>query len=277
MNERVIEFGPGRRLVGTLVQSSHAEPQNVAMIVFNAGLIPRTGPHRLWVKLTRHVARQGITSLRFDLSGEGDSQAATSPRPYEVQSIDDVKTAMTEIEQLTGINRFVLAGICSGAAISYKAAVQDERVISCMWIDSYMYQTTRTRVNWARYCMQREGLAGLIARRLKQTWSASNSKPSSEAVATSSVLPGLDKPTPEEYAAGIKTLLNRKTQLLMLYTGSYLYAYNYTDQFNDFFASHGLRGKVHVEYVPTIDHTLTERSAQDWMVKRLAQWMTLHH
>jgi hypothetical protein len=277
MNESVIEFGPGQRLVGTLLQTNHSNQQNVAMIVFNAGLIPRTGPHRLWVKLTRHVARQGITSLRFDLSGEGDSLAATSPKPYELQSIEDVKTAMTEVEQRTGIKRFVLAGICSGAAISYKAALGDERVISCMWIDSYMYRTRRTQINWARYCMQREGLTGLISRRLKQTWSATDPKRSTKAQATSTVLPGLNKPTPADYATGLKALLNRNTQLLMLYTGSYLYAYNYTDQFNDFFAGHGLRGKVHVEFVPTIDHTLTERSAQDWLVKRLAQWMTIHH
>ncbi len=274
MKETVIEFGPGQRLVGTLTQGL-GKPANAAVIVFNAGLIPRTGPHRLWVKFTRHIARQGICSLRFDLSGEGDSQAATSPKPYEAQSIDDVKTAMTEVTQRTGINRFVLAGICSGAAISYKVAIEDERIISCMWIDSYMYQTKRTKINWARYCMQREGLAALIKRRLKQTWASAEVVINKKQASTA--LPGLEKPTPAQYAQGLNLLLERKAQILMLYTGSYLYAYNYTDQFNDFFAPFGLRGKVHVEFVPTIDHTLTERSAQDWMVKRLAQWMTLHH
>jgi hypothetical protein len=275
MKESVIEFGPGRRLVGTLVRSVSVKPLDIAVVVFNAGLIPRTGPHRLWVQFTRHIARQGMTSLRFDLSAEGDSGAATSPKPYELQSIEDVRTAMSEIEQQTGIKRFVLAGICTGAAISYKVALADERVISCIWIDSYMYPTRRTKVNWARYCLQREGLTSLIGRRLKQTWSPATK--SEQLKPSSTALPGLVRPTAPEYAAGITQLIRRKTQILMLYTGSYLYAYNYTDQFNDHFSSHGLRGKVHVEFVPGIDHTLTERSAQDWMVKRLAQWMTLHH
>jgi hypothetical protein len=275
MKETVIEFGPGQRMVGTLVQGS-VKNADTAVIVFNSGLIPRIGPHRLWVKFTRHIARQGITSLRFDLSGEGDSLAATAAKPYEEQSIEDVKTAMTELEQRTGVKKFVLAGICSGAAISYKVALADERVVSCMWIDSYMYQTRRARLNWARYCMQREGLANLIARRLKQTWSSAGNLTVSKKQGND-VLPGLLKPSTEEYAQGLKLLHGRKTQMLMLYTGSYLYQYNYTDQFYDHFADYDLRNKVHVEFVPTIDHTLTERSAQDWLVKRLAQWMTIKH
>ena len=61
MNEQTVVFGPEQHLVGTITQPAQAKPGHAAVLVLltNAGVIPRIGPHRLNVKLARHLASMG--------------------------------------------------------------------------------------------------------------------------------------------------------------------------------------------------------------------------
>jgi hypothetical protein len=46
--------------------------------MFNMGANHRIGPRRINVKLARVLAARGVSSLRFDLGGVGDSETPTS-------------------------------------------------------------------------------------------------------------------------------------------------------------------------------------------------------
>jgi pimeloyl-ACP methyl ester carboxylesterase len=280
MKESVIEFGDEQRLVGTLLtieptmRSLSSTGLPIAVLTFNAGLIPRTGPHRIWVSLARKIGHQGVCSLRFDLSGQGDSRAAASMQAFETQSIEDICQAMAAVQEKTGIERFILIGICSGGVLSYQAALEDERIIGCAMIDPYMYTTARTFLVRMQERVRREGYLPVIkgaVHALKRklgvfSVAASIAKPPS-------ALPGLARPEPEDYAAGLQKLLDRKTKIWMIYTGSYLYKYNYKEQFNDYFKRFKLTGPLVVDFETSIDHTVTEKSSQAFVVNKMADWI----
>jgi hypothetical protein len=59
----------------------------------------------------------------------------------------------------------------------------------------------------------------------------------------------------------------------MIYTGSFLFHYNYRNQFADRFRSYRISGPLRVDFDPQIDHTVTELSAQAFVLDKLAQWI----
>jgi pimeloyl-ACP methyl ester carboxylesterase len=281
MKESLVQFGENGRLVGTLLEASTMDdgrsnaPPRVAVLTFNAGLIPRTGPHRLWVKLARRLGREGLSSFRFDLNGQGDSAQVPSTMAFEAQAAQDIVSAMDAVFAQTGIERFVLAGICSGAALSYKAALIDRRVVGCAMIDIYMYPTWRTRWVLLQHRIPQEGLPAILARwgmqRLRFLKNFVTNSPAAKRAP--SALPGLNRPSPDEFAAGLQTLLNRQTKLLLVYTGSFLYNYNYKNQFRDRFKAYKISGPLRVDFDPQIDHTVTELSAQEFVLEKLGRWI----
>jgi pimeloyl-ACP methyl ester carboxylesterase len=280
LKERLIQFGNDGRLVGTFLEVDQ-DPQNgprsrsLALLTFNAGLIPRTGPHRLWVKLARRVALIGLSSLRFDLNGQGDSANVSTTLPFEAQAVEDIIAAMDTIRDRTGIDRFILIGVCSGAALSYKAALRDRRVVGCAMIDIYMYPTWRTRWVTLHQRIPREGLFRIFyeaAKKRLRLLNPENGGTSGQQRYTNA-LPGLAKPTVEEFASGLQNLLDRQTQLLMIYTGGFLYHYNYEKQFADRFRAYKITGPLRVDFDVHIDHTVTEVSAQEYVINKLADWI----
>ena len=60
MRERVCEFGPQLNLTGLLTEpTATTHPELPAVVMLNAGLLHRVGPHRMSVILARKLAEQG--------------------------------------------------------------------------------------------------------------------------------------------------------------------------------------------------------------------------
>ena len=276
--ETLVRFDEGRRLTGTLCEPVAADapgtvrapqPDRPVLLVFNAGVLPRTGPHRLNVKLARRFARAGWTVFRFDLSGQGDSLAAGGTLGFERQSIADLRAAMDALGERLGATRFATFGICSGAVLGYGCALEDERIVGCAMFDPYMYPTWRTQLTRMQTVIRRDGLVPVVAgfvRRPLAPATASPPKPSG-------VNLGLQDPPKAEFAAGLQTLLERGVALRMLYSGSALYHYNYPGQFDDGFRSFGLAGRIRADFLPEVDHTVTAVAAQRFLAEHLLQWM----
>ena len=62
-----------------------AVPDDTGVLVIVGGPQYRVGSHRQYVQLSRHLAEQGIASMRFDVRGMGDSPGVQ--RSFE--EIDD--------------------------------------------------------------------------------------------------------------------------------------------------------------------------------------------
>lgn len=139
MREDVFNFGPGQKLAGIFTYGADKKSFFGPCVVFlNAGLIHKIGPNRLYVKIARALASQGISSLRFDYSGLGDS-IINSEGAYDTFKQDQIIQALDALNRRRGIEEFVLLGICSGADDAFSFATTDDRIIGLCLIDG-VYQ-----------------------------------------------------------------------------------------------------------------------------------------
>lgn len=277
MNENILHFGPGRRLTGTLtLPPASATPKSTAILLLNAGVIHRMGPHRLNVKLARHLAAQGFTVLRIDLSGQGESQNAENPQSHEQQSVTDLQAAMDHLQRITPVKRFALAGICSGAYHGVATALQDDR-LSALWLmDTHTYATPRT--HWVRAMRQlRHEPVATLRGWTKRVLRILGPKPGK---AASSEEPALandnlyGKPSKAEFAADIQALLGKRVRLHVVYTGGVFWTHNYLGQWRDAFKAHGEVANVPNELLPDADHTASTLNAQRQVVASVSRFAT---
>lgn len=138
--EEAVKFGAIDGLIGVVTQPSVGPNNSLpAIIMLNAGLIHRIGPNRLYVKMARAFDELGFTSLRFDLSGIGDSKNSTQNLDFKSNGVENVKEAMNFLNVNKGIQRFIILGICSGSDIAFRASIEDERIIATIPINGYYF------------------------------------------------------------------------------------------------------------------------------------------
>jgi alpha-beta hydrolase superfamily lysophospholipase len=145
VRERSIQFGPAGRLFGILSEpgDGSAHPARPAIVLLNVGANHRVGPNRMYVALARDLASLGYVSLRFDVSGLGDSAGgpgSLGARLYSKDSVGDVKTAMSLVTELCGQKRFVLVGLCSGAYLAFHTCVEDPRVVGQVLLNPQTFE-----------------------------------------------------------------------------------------------------------------------------------------
>lgn len=137
MPEEALLLGPQRGNVGVLTPACDAPgaAARLAVICLTAGLIHHVGPHRLHVLLARALARQGVATLRLDISGIGDSAARSDDLPAQQVPLREINDAMDELER-RGYRHFVLFGICSGAVNALHAAKDNPRVAGVIVVNA---------------------------------------------------------------------------------------------------------------------------------------------
>ena len=73
--EKVVRFGRETKLVGVLSEPQGGGPVREPMLLLvNSGILHRVGACRFHVRLARRLASEGVSALRFDFSGIGDSE-----------------------------------------------------------------------------------------------------------------------------------------------------------------------------------------------------------
>lgn len=121
----------------TLREASPGRPAT-AVIFPNTGGNHHVGDGRLFVTVSRQLARQGIAALRLDVSSIGDSPQAT--RQMDLNTIygaaprRDLSTAVDWL-RARGFRCIVLAGVCSGAFLSLHTALENRGVSGLMLVN----------------------------------------------------------------------------------------------------------------------------------------------
>jgi dienelactone hydrolase len=129
--ETALRFGPEDRLFGILSRPA-GNGGETAVIIVNTGRNPRTGVGRFGVEFARRLAAEGITALRFDFAGLGDSTGLPGEEDmrsdvFENDRSADISAAIDTLAQL-GCRRFMVQGICSGAYHGLHAALTETRI-----------------------------------------------------------------------------------------------------------------------------------------------------
>lgn len=275
MTETPVQFGQGLSLVGMLTQPARGEPANLAVLMFNAGVLPRIGPHRLNVKLARALAATGQTSLRFDLSGQGDSRSAVTGGDFRAQAVRDIRDAMDHVGQACGIRRFALIGVCSGAINAHAAALADPRVVGVLMFDGYWYRSRWTRLvrDWKRFRNQSWTAAAVTAALRRRLRAVAAPMAFASAAARDEQAVGLENMPRAEFSRSVQALVNRGVATYFIYSGSVIDFYSYARQFRDVFRHEAFVDHVHCDFCPEIDHTFVSLQAQRHMIERVQGWV----
>lgn len=285
MRERPYLLGPQESLLAITTEPAEAPGvDRPVMIVLNAGIVHRVGPHRNSVGLCRALAGVGFRALRLDLSGIGDSAARRDALGFEAGARADIRELLDDLGSRFGAKRFVLMGLCSGADNAFYAALDDDRVVGAALLDGIAYRTPRYYVEKYRDKVTRPSAwinlgrrASRIARaRLEGVLGRDHASDTTEPEAPPAppAVPDYvrDFEPRDVVAKKFQTLCDRGVQTFWIYTsGTNLY-YNYDRQFFDMFKDVDFKGTVEHAYFGDSNHTFTEVANQRQLTDALATW-----
>ena len=130
----------GTSLVGTVTRATMPDAGTTWVLLPSAGPVRRMGPNRLWTRFARAWATRGVSSLRLDIRGVGDSGGPDGSnehveRLYSPESIDDVAVGIEYLRDHVGASRFAVVGLCSGAFAGFHTAARREDVVAAVLVN----------------------------------------------------------------------------------------------------------------------------------------------
>jgi alpha-beta hydrolase superfamily lysophospholipase len=141
-SEHAVRFGANERLFGILTGPKDHTTAAPSVILLNTGAGHHVGPHRLYVPLAREWATRGHLVLRFDLGGIGDSRPPTDPGlnvAYPAHMLDDAREAIAFVRRAAPERRVIVAGLCSGGWLAFRAARDGLDIDGIVSINPPMY------------------------------------------------------------------------------------------------------------------------------------------
>jgi alpha-beta hydrolase superfamily lysophospholipase len=129
-------FGPKNAVFGVLCRPSGVAASPVAALLVHEGSTHSIGNGRAYVALARRLAREGYASLRFDLTGTGDSPAHGNTRNphYDPERIAECVAGLDLLER-EGFPKAVALGLCAGAYTAQELTLADRRVVGNVLIN----------------------------------------------------------------------------------------------------------------------------------------------
>lgn len=266
MNEVIQRFGPEQNLMGVLTPAVGA-PRPLGIVLLNAGVLHRIGPGRLNVRIARHLAQHGYTTVRFDLSGLGDSRTPRAAAPHREQAVADIRAVMDDLERAQGLSSFALWGICSGAENGYATALRDDRVAGLFMLDGYAYPTMKGLA--IDYAARLRALSfEKLERRLRRLLERPG--PNRSDAAAWGVAP-LSRPPRGGFAADMEVLVGRGVCVEMVFSTNS--DYWYPAQMRDAFRRNGFMEHVSCHHAPDMNHLVTLRASQQRLLALVDDWV----
>jgi hypothetical protein len=255
MSERVLHFEDGG--FGILTPAvDRARPPRV-LVLFNAGLMPRSGAFRLHVELARSLALQGITTVRCEMPGIGDGCGELHWPAWPRRVLDQVCAD-------TGCSSVAVGGVCSAADDAWRLAQVDERVDALLLVDAYAVGGF-----WLQW-----GRLGLLRRRswqqrMKAIGRLLNRTPAAEA--TDDDLRAW--PRPEQARSGMQVLCRRGARMLFVYTGGAGSYFLHPRQFKATWGRDADGAQVRFDHWPDCDHLMFRPQDRTRLADTVGEWM----
>ena len=130
----IVSKGAGQQIYAVVAEPLDAPVAAGTVILFNAGAIRRIGPNRMWTEAARRWAANGVPVIRLDVEGIGDAGGNNSAyqqgdESFYISRLTEQARAALDLAVERGLpDRFLLAGLCSGAYWAFETAVADPRV-----------------------------------------------------------------------------------------------------------------------------------------------------
>lgn len=271
MNEKILRFGATRNLTGVLSLPEIQTPGLPGVVFLNSGILHHVGPSRLYTRLARRLATDGHVTFRFDFSGIGDSESRSDTLSFSDSAPQEAREAMDLLEQKFGISEWVLIGLCSGADMAYKVALQDPRVVAMVQLDSYAYRTRG-------YYLKRYGPKLLDPRAYVQSFlgrrrnaELARQRAESEESYTPPEYRRIFPPR-EQVEEGLAQLVDRGVHMLNIFSDQQREHINHAAQYPRAFPSIDFGDLLTVEYVNHASHTFTDLGDQEAVERFVGDW-----
>lgn len=123
------------KLFGVVHLATNTEKLGILIVV--GGPQYRVGSHRQFILLARMLAKNGVSVMRFDYRGMGDSEGEI----HSFENIDDdIKAAIDAFyiscPSLSGV---IIWGLCDAASAALFYAYQDERIIGLVLLNPWVF------------------------------------------------------------------------------------------------------------------------------------------
>jgi dienelactone hydrolase len=268
IRDTLLPLGLDRTLVA-IASRPQTEQARPAVILVNAGVIHRVGPHRLHVRLARRLAEAGHLAIRMDLSGIGDSDPLPERLSFRASSVADIRLATDHLTAGASTASVIVFGICSGADNALAAAEADPRITGLILVDPPCYATPGARRRALSARLRDPQAWRAVPARLLGGWR--DKRPASdESTDTQGANAGRQPPPQAVYGRLLQTLVDRGVRILSVYTSAQGARYNHPEQLFESFPT--LRGRVDVRYLANANHTLTELSEQSAFIDLVVEW-----
>lgn len=259
MKDSVFTFGG--QLTGVLTQPERADPRKPLLLIPNTGIEHRVGPKRLHVRLARVLAEAGYPVARVDLAGLGDS-----PVMEGGDSVDELRSAIDELQRRGVARRFVAVGLCSGAHDAHRLALAEPRVTGAAFLDGYAYMTPRFMAN---YVLQRatdlERWFGFVQKLTRKR------DPDDDFDAQR--IDYFRQPDAKQFREDLKVFMQRRMALCYVYSGQMQYIYNYPTQLSDRFPELRKHPGFELHHLAHADHTFSTAAMGAQLAERLLTWL----
>ncbi|MEP7049209.1 MAG: alpha/beta fold hydrolase [Pseudomonadota bacterium] len=277
LRERAVRFGPRQGLAGILSTPRDARLNGPCVVIVNAGIVHHVGPNRLYVDLARTLASEGYSVLRFDLSGLGDSDAASGGASLSRAALSDISAALDFLEQTRGGTSFIMCGLCSGANHSMLTTFSDTRVVGALLIDPTVARSRRSRVlHLSRRFLHAATWGALITLRhpmLPRALSRQRRMALAQASQDYAERQEITQVTAEQIRVAFEQVIARGVQLMLVFTGGVNHVYNYRDQLFDLMPGLDFRHQLRLEFMPETDHTISDNESRAKLLRAVGDWM----
>lgn len=274
MQEITRIVGTEGHLVATFTPAASLPGEAVPLVAVlsNSGVIPRSGPHRINVLLARELAAMGIASVRFDMSGLGDSARSQSTRSVTEQWIADTREVMDAAQAQFGCGRFAMVGLCSGGIIGHLTALEDPRLRAVLMWDMYAWPTWQTHARTLAFKLGRAGVWGTVQKAAAALMRRLRPRPGEHTPprprGEMSTLPPKG-----EFNARMERLTAQGVELLFAYCGGQPEWFNHRGQFAAMFRGQPWLPKVSFEMLDETDHLITSAVAKQAFIRMTTGWV----
>ena len=292
----------GLRLFGIVHLPEPANRHPVPVILLSPGIKSRVAPHRLYVKLARHLASLGHLVLRFDFAGLGDSEgelqeAWTADFYGTVQSgryVDDTCAAMDWMQLEYGPSKFILAGLCGGAITGLLAGARDRRVEALValglpvlldsneldptkflttgeldqWRGGYKSKLADPK-SWLRLLTFRSNYR-VIFRVIADRWNRRSATRPATARPSQQGVDNFNPLVPEAFEAMVA-----KRHILLVFGGADRLFPIYEERLAQPYSTmlQGCAGRLNLQVVPGANHTFSLRMWEETMRSHIDEWL----
>jgi len=282
--ERAVLFGRERTLVGVTCRPVKRYGERPAIIFLNSGIIHRIGANRIHVMLARALAERGFSSLRFDLSGLGDSvippdSPTMSPQKRSAADIDD---ALDFAANHMDAERVIMVGICSGADNALRTMGRCDTVVGSILLDLNGHRTpgfyvhallhySRKLLHWESWQRLLAGDSTLLRALTRRARGGAFEEALSGSPAADPLLPKTALPL-DMMRDHLERIAARNGRILAIFTAGQPMQYNYERQLLDMFPRLDLGQSLRLEYFADSDHTFSRQHLQARLRDVFLEW-----